>query len=86
MCQPLLYADFRWVNDVDNFDVMNVALDSSTGYVLEVDLEYLQQVHDAHFDLSFCPTHEKPPGKREEKLLPTLYDKKCYVIHHCNLQ
>jgi len=45
MCQP--YADFRWIDDVDNFDVINVALDSPTDYVLEVDLEYSQHVHDA---------------------------------------
>ena len=31
------------------------------------------------------PTHEKSPGKREEKLLATLYDKKRYVIHYRNV-
>jgi len=40
MCQSLPYADFRWVNDVENFNVMTIALDSPTGYILEVDLEY----------------------------------------------
>ena len=40
MYQPLPYADFRWVDDVDNFNVMNVALDSPISYVLEVDLKY----------------------------------------------
>jgi len=29
---------------------------------------------------------EKPLGKREEKFLATLYDKKRYVIHYRNLQ
>ncbi|XP_018309128.1 uncharacterized protein [Mycetomoellerius zeteki] len=37
-------------------------------------------------DLSFCPTRDKPPGKREDKLLATLYDKQHYVIHYRNLQ
>jgi len=32
MCQSLLYADFWWIDDIFNFNVMNVALDSSTGY------------------------------------------------------
>ena len=86
MCQPLPYAVFRWVDDVDNFNVMNVALDSPTDYVLEVDLEYPQHLHDAHSDLPFYPTCEKPPDKWEEKLLATLYDKKRYVIHYRNLQ
>jgi len=65
---------------------MDVALDSPTGYILEVDLEYPQHLHDAHADLPFCPTRDKPPGKRETKLLATLYDKKRYVIHYRNLQ
>jgi len=85
MCQPLPYANFRWI-DISNFNVMNVALDSPTGYILEVDLEYPQHLHDAHADLRFCPTRDKPSGKREDKLLATLYDKKCYVIHYWNLQ
>ncbi|XP_011706110.1 PREDICTED: uncharacterized protein LOC105461306, partial [Wasmannia auropunctata] len=56
MCQPLPYRDFQWVNDVTNFNVLAVALDSPIGYILEIDLEYPQNLHDAHTDLSFCPT------------------------------
>jgi len=76
-CQSLPYADFRWVDDISNFNVMNVALDSSTGYIFEVDLKYPQDLHDVR---------DKSPGKREDKLLATLYDKKRYVIHYRNLQ
>ena len=86
MCQPLPYADFQWVSNILNFDVSSITLDSSIGYILEVDLEYPQHLHDAHTDLPFCPTRDKPPGKRENKLLATLYDKKRYVIHYRNLQ
>ncbi|XP_071568779.1 uncharacterized protein [Temnothorax nylanderi] len=86
MCQPLPYADFQWVEDVSNFDFSAIALDSPTGYILEVDLEYPENKHDAHADLPFCPTRDKPPGKQQEKLLATLYDKKRYVIHYRNLQ
>ncbi|XP_018400325.1 PREDICTED: uncharacterized protein LOC108777842 [Cyphomyrmex costatus] len=86
MCQPLPYADFQWVDDVENFDVTTVALNSPTGYILEVDLVCPQHLHDVHADLPFCPTREKPPGKREDKLLATLCDKQRYVIHYRNLQ
>ncbi|XP_018399567.1 PREDICTED: uncharacterized protein LOC108777234 [Cyphomyrmex costatus] len=86
MCQPLPYADFRWVKNVQNFNFSTIALDSPTGYILEVDLEYPQHLHDAHTDLPFCPTREKPPGKRDDKLLATLCDKQRYVIHYRNLQ
>ncbi|KYN21767.1 hypothetical protein ALC57_05868, partial [Trachymyrmex cornetzi] len=86
MCQPLPYAEFRWVEDAANFDVSAIAQDSPTGYILEVDLEYPQHLHDQHIDLPFCPTRDKPPGKREDKLLATLYDKQRYIIHYRNLQ
>ncbi|XP_067215244.1 uncharacterized protein [Linepithema humile] len=65
MCQLLPYADFQWVENVASFDVMSVTSDSATGYVLEVDLAYPMNLYDAHTDLPFCPTRDKPPGKRE---------------------
>jgi len=77
MCQPLLYAKFQWVEDAANFDASAIALNSPTGYILEVDLEYPQHIHDRV---------DKLPGKREHKLLATLYDKQRYVIHYRNLQ
>ncbi|KYN24367.1 hypothetical protein ALC57_04029 [Trachymyrmex cornetzi] len=86
MCQPLPYAEFQWIKDVANFDVSAIALDSPIGYILEVDLEYPQHLHEVHADLPFCPTRDKPPGKREDKLLATLYNKQRYVIHYRNLQ
>ncbi|XP_071653829.1 uncharacterized protein [Temnothorax longispinosus] len=86
MCKPLPYGEFRWVEDASNFDVNAIALDSPTGYILEVDLEYPQDKHDAHADLPFCPMRDKPPGKRQDKLLATLHDKERYVIHYRNLQ
>ena len=58
------------------------------GYVLEIDLEYPQHVHDAHSDLPFCLTREnirQAKGKAPHEEL-TLYDKKRYVIHYRNLQ
>ncbi|RLU15824.1 hypothetical protein DMN91_011580, partial [Ooceraea biroi] len=76
MCQPLPYAELRWVDDTSNFDVNMIAPDSPKGYILEVDLEYPQQLHDAHVNHPFCPTRDKPPGKRQDKLLATVYDKK----------
>lgn len=86
MCQPLPYAKFQWVDNIKNFDLSSIAADSPIGYILEVDLEYPQRLHDVHVDLPFCPTRAKPPGKKCEKLLATLYDKQRYVIHYYNLQ
>ena len=51
MARP--YADFRWVDDIQNFDFTIIALDSATGYVLHVDKEYPQHLHNAHTNLLF---------------------------------
>ncbi|XP_076247943.1 uncharacterized protein LOC143187601 [Calliopsis andreniformis] len=86
MSQPLPYAGFQWIDSVENFDVSSIAIDSSIGYILEVDIEYSQHLHDDHADLPFCPTRAKSSGKKQDKLLATLYDKERYGIHYCNLQ
>jgi hypothetical protein len=51
MSSPLPYAGFRWVDTPfeDMFD------DPQTGYVLEVDLEYPKELHDAHNDYPLAP-------------------------------
>ncbi|XP_070159453.1 uncharacterized protein [Polyergus mexicanus] len=72
MCQSLPYENFRWVDNVMSVDLMSVTSDSPIGYILEVDLAYPSDLHDSHADLPFCPTRDKPPGKRDEKLLATL--------------
>ncbi|XP_025264481.1 uncharacterized protein LOC112637930 [Camponotus floridanus] len=86
MCQPLPYERFEWVDDLESLDVMSVTEDSTVGYILEVDLDYPADAHDAHADLPFCSTRDKPPGKCQSKLLATLYDKRRYVTHYRNLQ
>ncbi|KMQ89466.1 hypothetical protein RF55_10901 [Lasius niger] len=65
---------------------MSVTSKSLIGYILEVDLAYPQGLHDSHADLPLCPTRDKPPGKRSDKLLATLYDKHRYVTYYRNLQ
>ncbi|XP_077272782.1 uncharacterized protein LOC143903198 [Temnothorax americanus] len=86
MCESLPYANFQWLDDPENFDVTTVPPNGDVGYILEVDLEYPGDLHDANADLPLCPTRDKPPGKRQEKLLATLYDKSRYVTHYRNLQ
>ena len=52
--------------------------------ILEVDLEYPENLHDLHNDYPLCP--EKVKCKNGvEKLIPNLRDKKNYVIHYKNL-
>ena len=52
--------------------------------ILEVDLEYPENLHDLHNDYPLCP--EKVKCKNGvEKLIPNLRDKKKYVLHYKNL-
>ena len=52
--------------------------------ILEVDLEYPENLHDLHNDYPFCP--ERVECKNGvEKLIPNLRNKTKYVIHYKNL-
>ena len=52
--------------------------------ILEVDIEYPENLHDRHNDYPLCP--EKVECKNKvEKLIPNLRDKKKYVLHYKNL-
>ena len=55
--QYLPYANFKWVKNIDKTKrkLMNIKSNSSTGYILEVDLEYPQELHDIHNDYSLAP-------------------------------
>ena len=48
--QYLPYADFKWVKDINKIEqkLMNIKSNSSTGYILEVDLQYPQKLHYIH--------------------------------------
>uniref|UniRef100_A0ABD2VS85 DNA-directed DNA polymerase n=1 Tax=Trichogramma kaykai TaxID=54128 RepID=A0ABD2VS85_9HYME len=83
MVQSLPYGDFQWD---DTPDYLTLPEDSEHGYILEVDLEYPEEIHDSHKDLPLCPEHACPPGSRLRKLLTTLHDKRNYVIHYRGLQ
>ncbi|CAH0551589.1 unnamed protein product [Brassicogethes aeneus] len=75
MCQYLPHDGFQWLENLDNFDVFGVSDESPVGYILEVDLEYPQNLHDLHKDLPFCPDHVKPPNSKLSKLMTTLTNK-----------
>ena len=57
MSQYLPYADFKWVKNIDKTEqkLMQIKKDSSTGYILEVDLEYPKKLHDIHNDFPLAP-------------------------------
>ncbi|KAJ8950067.1 hypothetical protein NQ314_008073 [Rhamnusium bicolor] len=84
MGQPLPYEGFQWTDC--NIDVTSIPDDAEIGYILEVDLEYPESLHDLHRDLPFCPEHQTPPNSKFSKLMTTCYNKQKYIIHYRNLK
>lgn len=80
MGHSMPYADFKWSKT--DIDVKTVPDTADTGYILEVDLEYPQHLHDIHRNLPLAPERKSSPGTKQEKLLATLYSKEIYVIHY----
>ena len=102
MQQFLPKGDFRFLSE-EEISVLNINTiddESSTGYILQVDLEYPPHLHELHNCFPLAPERMKiktemlSPYSKElsagqimtEKLVPNLYDKKNYVLHYRNLK
>ena len=46
---------FKWLKNVDNFNVNSISKNSSIGYIYEVDLEYPEKLHKLHNDYTLAP-------------------------------
>ena len=57
MSQYLPYGGFEWLSqeEINRFDVNSIGQNSSDGYILKVDLEYLDELHELHNDYSLVP-------------------------------
>ena len=106
MSQYLPTGNFKWMTnkEISKIDLGKYKADGKNGLILEVDLEYPQELHDMHNDYPVCPekvkvsknilsTYCKKIAEKHNisiglvnKLIPTLRDKKEYVLHYGNLQ
>ena len=105
MSEPLPTGHFQWVADCALAELAKYIIehpaDSREGYILEVDLEYHREFHNAHNAYPLAP--ERMIVKKEwmseyqrsligathtevEKLVPNLGNKVRYVLHYRNLQ
>ncbi|KAL4143995.1 hypothetical protein QTP88_006240 [Uroleucon formosanum] len=75
MSKYLPTGDFKWVDNVNNFDVMNISDKSCKGYILKVDLSYPKELHDIHSDFPLAPERHFD-NKQLPKLLTTLSEAK----------
>ena len=48
MSEYLPYEGFKWLKNVDEFDIMSINEKSLIRYLLEVDLKYPYELHELH--------------------------------------
>ena len=87
MSMKLPTHGFKWLTSGEMENLFNnqvVQIWEKTPCILEVDLEYPENLHDLHNDYPFCPERVKCKNG-VEKLIPNLRDKTKYVIHYKNL-
>ena len=87
MSQKLPVHSFDWLTDreIKNlFKVQIVQFWEKTPCILEVDLEYPEELHDLHNDYPLCPERVEC-DKGIKKLIPNLRHKNNYVVHYKTL-
>ena len=55
MISYLPYGGFKWLKNVDGFDLYSISEKNLIGYVLEVDPEYPNELHVLHNDYPLAP-------------------------------
>ena len=55
MSEYLHCGRFKWLKNIDKFDIMSINDKSSIGYFLQVDLEYPNELHELHNDFPLAP-------------------------------
>ena len=87
MSEKLPTHGFKWLTGGEMEKLFNnrvIQVWEKTPCILEVDLEYPENLHDLHNDYPFCPERVKCKNG-VEKLIPNLRDKTKYIIHYKNL-
>ena len=79
MSMKLPTHGFKWMNDKELIAWRKIPC------ILEVDLEYPNELHDLHNDYPLAPERIMCKN-RVEKLIPNLRNKEKYVIHYDNLK
>ena len=77
-CQSfsLAVGDFRFLTQsgIDAFNVNSVSDQTDRGYILEVDLQYPEHLHDAHSAYPLCPKHLSVESSMISPTLEEMYE------------
>ena len=55
MSKYLPYGRLEWLKNIDEFDRISISEKSKTGYILEVNLKYPEELYDLHNDYPLAP-------------------------------
>ena len=75
--QKLPKHGFKWIEKVEEFtpeEIAKLAKKDNKGYVFEVEVDYPEELHKSHNELSFLP--ERMKIEKVEKLTPSLKKRK----------
>ena len=75
MSKPLPTGGFKWMSNLNNW--------RNRPCILEVDLDYPEELHSAHNDYPLAP--ESLKIEKVDKLIPNLMNKEMYILHRDNL-
>ena len=84
MSQPLPVNGFKWIPACGLPHWKIITDEDGIGCILEVDLEYPENLHDNHNEYPLAP--ESLKINKVNKLIPNLQDKTKYILHYKNLQ
>ena len=87
MSQKLLVNNFQWIKDTSQFIedfIKNYKEESGEEYFLEVNVQYIEKLHELRNDLSFLP--ERMKIEKVRKLVANLHGTTENVIHISNLK
>ena len=87
MSQKFPVNNFEWIADISQFNegfIKNYKKKSDEGYLLEVEVQFLEKLHERHNKLPFLP--ERMKIRKVENSATNLNDKTKYVIHVRNLK
>ena len=92
----LPYRGFKWLKNVDNFDINSVSEQSAIRYILNVELKHHDKLHLLHNAYPLAPEKRRIIIKIADeyeikvggvmKLIPRLGNKTNFVVHYRNLQ
>ena len=84
MSEYLPYEGFKWLKNVDQFDVMSIDKKSLTWYLLEVNLEYPNELHELHNDYPLASENLAVSSDMFSKYCNKIADK--YEIRICDVK